>query len=160
MLLSFKAIFWGNGCNKFHTSEPNKIWMNFVLVCTKGRDVFSCSMLFLAFTSQKKWLIEPVMQWKLKSQICHGQCATLFLPLSFVAITVHVMSNEDYSLDCYRIILAPYALAIFHTHASSQDTYTCRIWITSDASGCDSSTALIRLSALWEVPQRKAEHIL
>ena len=93
--------------------------MNFVLVCTKGRDVFSCSMLFLAFTSQKKWLIKPVMQWKLKSQICRGQCATLFLPLSFVAITVHVMSNEDYSLDCYRIISEPYALAIFHTHASS-----------------------------------------
>ena len=29
------------------------------------------------------------------------------------------MSNEDHSLDCYQIILAPYALAIFHMHASS-----------------------------------------
>ena len=100
------------------------------------------------------------------SQWCNGSWSHRFAMVSvqlyFYPLhnTVHVMSNEDHSLDCYRIVLEPYALAIFHTHASSQDTYTCRIWITSDASGCDSSTALIRLSALWEVTQRRAEHIL
>lgn len=38
----------------------------------KGKDAFSCSMLFLAFTLNRRKLMELVKQWRWTSQICQG----------------------------------------------------------------------------------------
>ena len=45
----------------------------------KGKNAFSCSMLFLVFTLNQRNLMELVKQWRWMSQICQGLCVVRFL---------------------------------------------------------------------------------